>query len=56
MPAAGFVRQGAGAVRWWPERAYTTSRAAVVGGFAAGGLRRAAARARLGWLMADPPA
>jgi hypothetical protein len=40
--AAGFVRQGAGAVRGWPSRAYATSWAAVVGGFAAGGLRGAA--------------
>jgi hypothetical protein len=42
MPAAGFVRQGAGAVRGWLCADLATSRAAVVGGFAAGGLRRAA--------------
>ena len=47
MPAAGFVRQGAGAVRRWPSRAYATSRAAVVGGFPAGGLLGATPSARL---------
>ena len=41
MPAAGFVRQGAGAVRGRPPGAELAApRAAVVGGFPAGGLRR----------------
>jgi hypothetical protein len=41
MPAAGFVRQGAGAVRRGGHvcAEMVTSRAAVVGGFPAGGLR-----------------
>jgi hypothetical protein len=40
MPAAGFVRQGAGAVRGWPVLDLVTLRAAVVGGFPAGDLWR----------------
>jgi hypothetical protein len=40
MPAAGFVRQGAGAAPGVVLRAYATLRAAVVGGFPAGGLRQ----------------
>jgi len=38
MPAAGFVRQVLEQSVRWPSRAYAT-RAAVVGGYPAGGLR-----------------
>jgi hypothetical protein len=38
MPAAGFVRQGAGAVGGWSASRLATLRAAVVGGYPAGGL------------------
>jgi hypothetical protein len=45
-PRHASGRQGAGAVRGWPSRAYATSWAAVVGGFPAGGLRRRLADGR----------